>query len=87
MKVWYGSGSADPDADRDESGSCYFVSDLPDVNKIFFYFLNYFAYYFSKVHLHHFSKIKVIKISQNSMNQCFLLFLLDDRRIRIRISD
>jgi hypothetical protein len=33
------------------------------------------AYYFLKKHLHHFSKIKIKK----------LLFLHDDRRIRIRI--
>ncbi len=47
----------------------------------------FFAYYFLKVHLHHFSKIKVIKKSQSSRNQFFFLhFLLDDRRIRSRIS-
>jgi hypothetical protein len=59
-----------------------FVSDLQDVNK-------FFACNLLKVLLHHFSKIKIPKKkSQNSRNQCFsLLFLLDDRRIRIRISD
>jgi hypothetical protein len=39
-------------------------------------------------HLHHFSKIKSHKEVTKSRNQCFSLhFLLDDRRIRIRIFD
>ncbi len=41
---------------------------------------------FLKQHFHHFSKIKVIKKSQNRKNEgFFLLFLLDDRKIRNRI--
>ncbi len=41
--------------------------------------LSFFAYYFLKLHLHYFSKIKkVIKKSQSSRNQCFILLLLDD---------
>ncbi len=48
----------------------------------------FFAYYFLKLHLHHFSKIKSQKESLNSRNQgFFLLFLHDDRRIRIRIRE
>jgi len=38
--------------------------------------------FFLKVHLHHSSKIKVIKKSQNNINQGFFIFLLDDRRIQ-----
>jgi hypothetical protein len=61
----------DPDPDP-----AIFVSDLQDVDKkIVFKF--FFAYYFLKVHLHNFSKTKSHKE--------FLLFLLDDGRIRIRI--
>ncbi len=47
----------------------------------------FYCYLLKKVHLHHFSKIKVIiRKSQNSRNHRFLLlFLLDDRRIRILI--
>ncbi len=43
------------------------------------------AYYFFNVHLPNFSKIKSHKDSQKSRNQGLLLFLLDDRKIRIRI--
>ncbi len=43
----------DPDPDPAMS-----VSDLLDVNKKLIFFLSYFDYYFSKVHLHRFSKIK-----------------------------
>jgi hypothetical protein len=41
-----------------------------------------------KVHLHNFSKIKSHKeFTKQWESMFFLLFLLDDRRIRIRISD
>jgi hypothetical protein len=44
------------------------------------------AYYFLKVHLHHISKIKSKKgDTKQYESRFFLLFLLDDRRIRIRI--
>jgi hypothetical protein len=47
---------------------------------------SFFAYYFLKVHLHNFSKIESPKKSQNRRNRgFFLLFLLADKRIRIRI--
>jgi hypothetical protein len=63
-----------------------FVIDLQDANKKLIFLKNFSAYYFLKVHLHNFSKIKSQKESQNSRNQgFFLLFLHDDRRIRIRI--
>jgi hypothetical protein len=39
-----------------------------------------------KVHLHHFSKIKSPKeVTKQQESRFFILFLLDDRRIRIRI--
>ncbi len=44
------------------------------------------AYYFLNVYLHHFSKIKSPKeVAKQYGSRFFLLFLLDDRRIRIRI--
>ncbi len=75
-----GSGS------RSGSGSCYYASDLQDVNKKLF-----FAY-FLKVQLNHFSKITSHKeVTKKVESMFFLLFLLDDRKIRfrfrIRISD
>ncbi len=62
-----------------------FASDLQDASKYLF-FLHFFAYYFLKVHLHHFSlKIKSHKeVTKQYRSRFFLLFLLDDRRIRIR---
>ncbi len=70
----------DPDPD-------IFVIDLQDASKKLIFNTIFSAYYFLKVHLHHFSKIKSQKESQNRRNQgfFFLLFLHDDRRIRIRI--
>jgi hypothetical protein len=44
------------------------------------------AYYFLKVHLPHFPKIKSAKeVTKQYESRFFLLLLLDDRRIRIRI--
>jgi hypothetical protein len=62
-----------------------FVIDLQDASKKLIFNTIFSAYYFLKVHLHHFAKIKSQKESQNSRSQNFLLFLHDDRRIRIRI--
>ncbi len=46
----------------------------------------YYFYYFLKVHLHDFSKIKSHKeVTKQKESRFFLLFLLDDRRIRSRI--
>jgi len=65
----------------------FFVLDLQDANKKTF-FLSFSAYYFLKVHLHHFSKIKNHKeATKQKEASLFLLFLLDDSRIRIWTSD
>jgi hypothetical protein len=71
----------DPDADADPA---IFVIDLQDANKKKFK-KSFSAYYFLKVQLHHFSKIKKSKRSHKAVGiKAFLLFLLGDRRIRIR---
>jgi hypothetical protein len=59
-----------------------FVINLQYANKKLFY-KSFSAYYFFKVHLHNFSQIK----SQKKESKFYLLFLLDDRRIRIHSSD
>ncbi len=47
-------------------------------------FLIFFAYFFLKLHLHHFSKIKShTEVTKQQESRFFLLFLLDDSRIRI----
>jgi hypothetical protein len=62
-----------------------FIIDLQDANKKQI-LKKFSAYYFLKVLLHHFLKVK--KKSQNSRNQGFsYYFLLNDRRIRIRIQE
>ncbi len=62
-----------------------FVIDLQYASKKLFFNTIFSAYYFLKVHLRHFSKIKSQQEPQNSKNQgFFLLFLHDDRRIRIQ---
>ncbi len=66
----------DPDLDLDPA---IFVSDLRDINKILFFLLLFEG----RVHLHQFSKIKSHKTVGIML---FLLFLLDDRRIRIHKS-
>ncbi len=67
------------------SGYYYFVIDIQDANKKLISKKNS-ADYFLQVHLHHFSKIKRQKeVIQQQESRFFLLFLLDDRRIRIRI--
>ncbi len=72
MTFWYGSGSL-PLTNGSGSGSRFFVSDLQqyflNLSKQIIFFLIFFAYYFSKVHLHRSSKIKGIKKSQNSRNK------------------
>jgi hypothetical protein len=87
VTFWYGLGSADPclillDPDP-VPDPAIFVTDLQDANKNFFP-LSFPTYYFLKVHLHHFSKIKSHKIVGIRV---FLLFLLDNRRTRIRTCD
>jgi hypothetical protein len=45
-----------------------------------------FAYYFLKLHLHHFSKIKSqTEVAKQEESKFFLLFLLDNGRIRSQI--
>jgi hypothetical protein len=62
MKFWYGSGSADSylrliDQDPHPAPDlAMFVSDLQDVNKKLFFFLNFISYYILKIHLHHLKK-------------------------------
>jgi hypothetical protein len=80
----------DPDADPDPS---IFMIDLHDANKkiifskIFFCISAYYRY-FLKVLLHHFSKVKSQKeVTKQKKPRFFLLFLLNDRRIRIYTSD
>ncbi len=64
-------------------GSCYFRQRSSR-----FQLKNFFSYYFLKLHSHHFSnKIKSHKeVSKQKESRVFLLFSLDDRRIRIRTS-
>jgi hypothetical protein len=50
-----------------------------------FFFISFFVYYFLKLHLHNFSKIKSQKEVTKQDSRFFLLFLHDDRRIRIWI--
>jgi hypothetical protein len=65
-----------------------FVIDLQDANKKLIFLKSLSAYYFLNVHLHHFSKIESLKeVTKQYKSRYFLLFLLDDRRIRIRILD
>jgi hypothetical protein len=72
---WYGSGSADPCLRPMDPDPAIFVLDLQDANKKL---LSISAYYFLNVHLHDFSEIK-----SHKEVKVFVLFLLDDRRIRI----
>jgi hypothetical protein len=70
----------DPDADPDPS---IFTIDLQDANKKQNKKKSFSAHYFLKILLHHFSKVtedtKTVEI------RFFLLFLRNDRMIRIRI--
>ncbi len=87
MTFWCRSGSADPclwlmNPDPDPA---IFIIDLQDANKKVFK-KNLSAFYLLKLHLHHFSKIKSQKeVTKLEKSRFFLLFLFNDRRIRIRI--
>jgi hypothetical protein len=75
----------DPNADPDPA---IFVIDLQGANKKLFLKKSFSVYYLLKVHLYHFSKIKSPKeVTTQWESRFFLLFLHDDRRIRIRTSD
>ncbi len=66
-----------------------FVSDLQgwQLKKLIF-LLSFFVYYFLRLHLHNFSKIKSHKeVPKQEEWRFSLLFLLDDRRSRIRIRE
>jgi hypothetical protein len=72
----------DPDPDLDPDPAI-FVTNLQDANKKLIKKKSFSAYYFLKVDLHHFSKIKSQKEdAKQQESKFFLLFLLDDRRIR-----
>jgi hypothetical protein len=74
MPLTDGSGSG--------SGSSYFCH-RPSIT---LFFKSFSAYYFFKVHLHHFSKIiSNEKVTKQYQSRFFVYFLLDDRRIQIRI--
>ncbi len=67
-----------------------FVIDLQDANKKLVFLMGFSGYYFLKVHLHHFSKTKSHQdVTKQQESTLFLLFFLDDRRIRppIRIQE
>ncbi len=79
-----GSGSADLCLWLMDPDPAIFVIDFQDANKKLILFLSFSAYYFLKGH--HFSKIKSLKeVTKQWESRFFLLFLLADRRIRIRI--
>jgi hypothetical protein len=83
-----GPGSTDPCLMHPDPapGPVIFVIDLQDANKKQFFFFKFSVFYFLNVHLHHFSRIKRhTKITKQLESRIFLLFLLDDGRIRIRI--
>jgi hypothetical protein len=64
-----------------------FIIDFQDANKKLICKKSFPAYYFCKVLLHHFSKItdKASKRSHKTVkSRFFLLFLLNDTRIRIQ---
>ncbi len=63
-----------------------FIIDLQDANKKLIFKKVFSAYYFLNVHLHHCSNIKSHKkVTKQKESRFFLLFLLYERRIRIRI--
>jgi hypothetical protein len=87
MTFWCrsGSGTADPCLCHIDPDPVIFVIDLQGANKKIIEKNNFSAYYLLKVvHLHNFSKIRSKKSQQTGGIKVFL-FLLDDRRIRIRI--
>jgi hypothetical protein len=71
--------------DRDPA---IFVIDIQDANRKLNKKKSFYAYYFLKLHLRNFSKIKSPKdVTKQQESRFFFLFLLYDRRIRIRSSD
>ncbi len=85
----YGSGSTDPYFWLTDPASdhAFFFSDHQIANNKLWSFFSFF-FFEGTVHLHHFSKIKSHKGNHKTVgSRFFLLFLLDDRRIRICTSD
>jgi hypothetical protein len=74
----------DPDSASDPA---LFVSELQDANEKYLFLKDFLLIrYFLKMHLHHSPKIKSYKEDKKTVEiKVFLLFLLDDRRIQIRI--
>jgi hypothetical protein len=75
----------DPDAGPDPS---IFIIDIQDANKGLILKKSFPAYYFLKVQYFYiiFPKIKSQKeVTKQKKSRFFLLYLLNDRRIRIRI--
>ncbi len=89
VDLCYGSGDpynwlTDPDS---EPGPALFDSGLQEATKNIFLLI---IYYVLKLHLHHSSKIKSHKqVTKQDISRFIniLLFLLDDRRIRIRANN
>ncbi len=81
MTFWCGSGSADPCLLLMDPDPAIFVIDLQEANKkLVFLRITFWRYI-----LYHFSKMKKSKRSHKTgVIKVFLLFLLDDRRIRSR---
>ncbi len=73
---WYFGTDPDPDP-------AIFVCDIQDGNKKYFRFQSFLLLLFEGTVYISFQREKVIMKSQNSRNQVFLLFFIDDRRIRI----
>ncbi len=70
------------------SGSCYFRPWPSKRQQKKFFCLLGTGTYFLKIHLHHFSNIKSNKeVTKQEESRFFLLFLLDDRRIRSQIQE
>jgi hypothetical protein len=74
----------DPDPHLDPDPAI-FVINLQDANRSF---SAYYLLFEGTLHIHYFSKIKSQKeVARRQESKFFLLFLLDDRRIRIQISN
>ncbi len=90
MKIWCGSGSAGPHLWLMDPDPAIFVSDLQDINQQKKFFLSSFYILLFEGTFTWFFKDKKSQRSHKKVpyeSMFFLLFLLDDRSIRIRASD